>query len=271
MKRCVYPLAILVALAMTTNGVAQAPSAAHAPLAHRSTEPVGKGSGLWKWTPPAEYHQSIVEVSTQGGSGAGVVISVDKDKVVKDGHEGYVLTAWHVIQDAIENGEIKVTFRNSRRAKDCKVVLHDEQTDVALLWVWVPTDIKPAVLASKPVTRGDKLELVGLGGGTDLTHAVRAFEAEASPPSSDEKIFADVPLLPGDSGGPIFNEDHEVVGVISGGWFWWDSGLTTPSGASIRTTWPARASNIGPIRAMMAKLKPQLQVADASVNPHRSP
>lgn len=232
-------------------------------VVEKSDVPVGKGSGLWNWTPVAKYHDSIVEVSTSGGSGTGVLIKADKSKRVKDGYEGLVLTAWHVIQDDIVDGKIKVTYRNKRRAKGCQVVQFDEATDVAILWVWVPGDIEPAKLAQESVQRGDRLELVGLGGGTNLLSCVRAFEASASPPSSPEKIFADVPLLPGDSGGPVFNQNHEVVGIISGGWFWWDSGLKTASGAYIRTTWPARASNIGPIRSMMAKMDAKKVVADA--------
>lgn len=233
-----------------------------------SDQPVGTGSGLWKWTPVADYHQAIVEVSTSGGSGTGVLISVDEAKEVKDGHEGYVLTAWHVIQDDITNGKIKVTYRNERRAKGCQVVQYDEETDVAILWVWVPDDIKPAKLATEPVAHGDKLELAGLGGGTNLACCIRAFEAQASPPSTIQKIFADVPLLPGDSGGPVFNANHEVVGIISGGWFWWDSGLKTSSGNYIRTTWPARASNVGPIQALMQKIKSSSRLASAdSANP----
>ncbi len=228
------------------------------------SKPVGTGSGLWKWTPVADYHQAVVEVTTSGGAGTGVLISVDRAKPVKDGFEGYVVTAWHVIQDDIEDGVIKVTYKNGRRAKGCKVVDHDEDKDVALLWVWAPHEIKPAKLATHAVKRGDRLELAGLGGGTKLKDCIRAFEAQASPPSSEEKIFADVPLLPGDSGGPVFNEKHEVVGIISGGWFWWDSGLKTENGSYIRTTWPARASNVGPIQMMIQKVRSQARMADAS-------
>lgn len=216
---------------------------------------VGDSSGLWKWTKKLPHHKSIVEVSSQGGAGTGVVIEVDREKPVKDGFEGYVLTAWHVIQDDIENSKIKVSFRNGRRAKGCQVVQYDEDKDVALLWVWVPGDIPAAKLASNPIEMGDKLEFAGLGGGSDLECCIRHFSAVASSPSSLEKIFADVPLLPGDSGGPVFNEDHEVVGIISGGWFWWDSGIKTETGFDIRTTWPARASNIGPIQILVAKLQ----------------
>ena len=218
------------------------------------TQPVGKDSGLWEWTPYAKYHDTIVEVSTEHGSGTGVLIRVDKSEEIKGGYEGLVLTAWHVVQDDAVGGKIKVTYRNKRRAKGCQVVEHDEGKDVALLWVWVPKGVEPAKLATTSVKRGDTLELVGLGGGTKLADCVRCFKSEASPPSTIEKIFADVPLLPGDSGGPVFNSEHQVVGIISGGWFWWDSGLKTETGGYIRTTWPARASNVGPLQSMLTKL-----------------
>ena len=263
MKRIV-PLFIFAASVLASLPLQAQPGVkVQAPIP-KAEEPVGKGSGLWQWTAPAPYHDSIVEVSTSEGIGTGVVIHIDRSKPVKDGHEGLVLTAWHVIQDDIEESRIKVTYRNQRRAKSCQVVDYDQDRDVAILWVWVPDTVKPARLATTPVKRGDRLELVGLGGGTNLQHCVRAFGAAASPPSTEEKIFADVPLLPGDSGGPVFNDRHEVVGVISGGWFWWDSGLETATGDQIRTTWPARASNVGPIQTMIDRIQQRKSVAAAT-------
>ena len=229
----------------------------------QTSEPVGKGSGLWEWTPYEKYHDTIVEVSTEHGSGTGVLIRVDKAKEIKGGYEGLVLTAWHVVQDDAVGGKIKVTYRNKRRARGCQVVEHDEAKDVALLWVWVPKGVEPAELATASVQRGDQLELVGLGGGTKLADCVRCFRSEASPPSTIEKIFADVPLLPGDSGGPVFNSKHQVVGIISGGWFWWDSGLKTESGAYIRTTWPARASNVGPLQTLLTNVDSNATIASS--------
>ena len=222
-------------------------------VSHTSAQ-VGKDSGLWKWTLAAPHHQAIVQISSEGGTGTGVVIAADKNKKIKDGFEGYCLTAWHVVQDDQGKGEIKVKFRNGRKSKGCRVIEYDESKDVALIWIWVPEDIKPAKLATSPIKGGDYLELCGLGGGSSLDCCVRTFEAHASPPSSGEKIFADTPLLPGDSGGPVFNADNEVVGIISGGWFWFDSGVRTENGNYIKTTWPARASNVGPIKGLMAKL-----------------
>jgi len=213
---------------------------------------VGKESGLWKWTPIADHHHSIVEINSAGGTGTGVVVEIDEEKPLKGGFEGYVLTAYHVVQDDNGDGKIKVKYRNGKRARKCRIVHSDEEKDVALLWVWVPDGIPCSPVASDPIESGDRLEFAGLGGGSQLKCCIRHFAAVASSPSSLEKIFADVPLLPGDSGGPVFNEKREVVGIISGGWFWFNSGITTPSGSLIRTTWPARASNVGPLQTLIA-------------------
>ena len=213
---------------------------------------VGKDSGLWEWTKVAPHHQAIVEIKSGDGTGTGVVISVNKDKKIKDGYEGYCLTAYHVVENDDKKGEIRVKFRNGRKSKGCRVVEFDEEKDVALIWVWVPETIQPAKLASQPIKGGDRVEMAGLGGGSSLDCCIRHFSAVASNPSTGEKIFADVPLLPGDSGGPVFNEANEVVGIISGGWFWYDSGVRTKTGNYLRTTWPARASNVVPIRTLIA-------------------
>ena len=229
-----------------------------------SIKPVGTGTGLWDWSDAGPHHDSVVEISSEAGAGTGVLISTDRTRIFKKGHVGHVLTALHVIKNDIVNGKLRVRYRNRAETRDCTVVKHSEEKDIAIVRVWVPQGIREARLASVPIERGDQLELVGLGGGTNLAYCVRAFKSAASPPSSAEKIFADVPLLPGDSGGPIFNSRHEVVGVISGGWFWWDGGVTAPDGAIMRTTWPARASNVAPIRRMLDGLNPSTIVADAA-------
>ena len=221
---------------------------------------VGRESGLWNWTDNAEHHKSIVQVTAGEGTGTGVIIAVDSSKPIKDGYEGYCLTAWHVVQHHLNDNEISLTYRNGRKAKKCKVVQSDKARDVAIVWVWVPNDIPSAKIADDSIKSGDRLEFCGLGGGSDISCCVRHFAGTASSPSTLDRIFADVPLLPGDSGGPVFNRNHEVVGIISGGWFWYDGGITTNTGSSIRATWPARASNVEPIKSLMAKVEDESTV-----------
>ncbi len=219
---------------------------------------VGLETGLWKWTTPQPHHESVVEVLTPTGNGTGVVIAICEDKPFKQGHEGFVLTAWHVIQDHIKSREIKVGYRNGKRAAGCKVVQYDKEMDIALLWVWVPQSVAAAKLASQPICHGTSIEFAGLGGGSNLKDNLRHFSGVASSPSNHQKIFADVSLLPGDSGGPVFNDQNEVVGIISGGWFWWDGGVVaTTTKSHVPTTWPARACNVSPIHKLLEKNKVQ--------------
>ncbi len=217
----------------------------------------GKDTLLWHWSEDSSHHNAVVQVASGGGTGTGVIIGLDPTGEAKSGQLGYCLTAYHVVKEDHENDkdEIAIQYRNGRKAKNCRVVSYNEDADVALLHVWVPADIEPAKLASQEVAGGDSLEFAGLGGGSDLSCCLRHFNAVASPPSSDQKIYADATLLAGDSGGPVFNEKREVVGVISGGWFWYDGGVRNKADQAVGTTWPARASNLHPIQELFSEVE----------------
>lgn len=215
---------------------------------------VGRDSTLWSWTIAAEHHDAIVGVSVDDGKGTGVIIRVDRDKPVRDGFEGYCLTAFHVVEKDQDRREIMIHYRNGRTAAKCMVVKSDPELDVAILWVWVPAHVKPAPIARSSALRGDSIEFAGLGGTTDPICCLRSFSATVAAPTTDKTIYADVALLPGDSGGPVFNATHEVVGVISGGWFWWDGGILTDAGDPIPATWPARAANVNAFQMLVSEI-----------------
>lgn len=215
---------------------------------------VGTDTKLWEFIEDAAHHKAIVEIGSGNGIGTGVIVHVNLNKPVADGFEGYCLTAYHVVQNDNGRREITVTYQNGRRARQCKVEAYDESNDIALVWVWVPADISPASIAHEPIRRGEYLEISGLGGGSELKCCIRHFKTEATFPTSKETIFANVPLLPGDSGGPGFNAHHEVVGIVSGGWFWIDGEVKDNNGRELQATWPARLSNTAPIHDLMARL-----------------
>ena len=211
----------------------------------------GIETNLWTWTQPAVHHDAVVKVDTESGSGTGVLVHVFETRPVANGFEGICLTAEHVVSDT-EDTSIKVVYRNGKRAKNCKVISTNKAFDLALLWVWVPKDIRPVAIANAGTVVGQSLEFCGLGGNSSLSQ-MRHFSSIAESPTSTNQIFASAPLLPGDSGGPVFNVNGEVVGIISGGWFWFDGGVKTQKGKSINVTWPARACHLDPIAELLQK------------------
>lgn len=143
------------------------------------------------------------------GLGSGVVISDD----------GKVMTANHVISGA-EN--IIVEFINGEKVP-ASVVTADKNSDVALLkLVWIPKDLKVAKLGdSDQVAIGDKIIVIGAPYG--LSHSLsqgiisgRHSDDEFSEGFTRNEFFqTDAAINHGNSGGPMFNLNGEVIGLVS--------------------------------------------------------
>lgn len=138
--------------------------------------------------------------------GSGFVISAD----------GYVLTNNHVV-----DGASQVTVRLSdRRELDAKVVGTDAQYDIALLKLNA-TDLPVVSLGdSKNVKAGQWVVAIGSPFGFD--HSVTAGIVSAVGRNfggADQQyvpfIQTDVPINRGNSGGPLFNLNGQVVGINS--------------------------------------------------------
>ena len=205
---------------------------------------------LWSFETPPESLQSVVKVEVDGAIGTGTIVCVDTKTQIGSGFSGYCLTANHVVEKVDGRNSIRVTYSDGKVAQKCRVVARVEENDVALLWVWVPRGVYPVQIAKKSVFHGDSLLFSGLGGGSSLNH-LRYFRGLAAPPTNDEKIFANISLLPGDSGGPVFNSGGELVGIISGGWLWFDPNRGNVPQADYRPTWPGRACNVDSIQKLL--------------------
>ena len=223
---------------------------------------VGKETDLWSWSPEGEHHASLVQISYKDSLGCGVVFRIDKTTPNGSGFNGWVLTAAHVVSDlgasgglTRASGGVGIQFQNKRKAKDCKIVAFDSEHDIAILWTWVPEDAAVAQIAVEPIIRGDRVEFVGLGGGTEPSDPIRHFYGFSSYPTTEDVIYADTCLLPGDSGGPIFNREKELVGVISGGWFHFGDQIKLPDcEGGMCAVWPATGCNTGPMNTLMESL-----------------
>ena len=138
--------------------------------------------------------------------GSGFILSAD----------GYVLTNNHVV-----DGADQVTVRLSdRRELDAKVVGADAQYDIALLKLNA-TDLPVVSLGdSKKVKAGQWVVAIGSPFGFD--HSVTAGIVSAIGRNfggADQQyvpfIQTDVPINRGNSGGPLFNLDGQVIGINS--------------------------------------------------------
>ncbi len=140
----------------------------------------------------------------QRGLGSGFIISSD----------GIILTNAHVVAEATEI-TVKLT---DRREFDAKVLGVDKRTDIAVLKI----DAKnlPAVKIGRAgeLKVGEWVAAIGspFGFENTITSGIVSAKARALP---DENyvpfIQTDVAVNPGNSGGPLFNMDGEVVGVNS--------------------------------------------------------
>jgi serine protease Do len=138
------------------------------------------------------------------GVGSGFIITAD----------GYILTNAHVVADASE-----VTVRmNDRRELSASVVGIDRRSDVAVIKV----DAKnlPTVTLGDPAKVKPGQWVVAIGSPFGLENSVTAGIVSATSralPNDNYVPFiqTDVPVNPGNSGGPLFNMRGEVIGINS--------------------------------------------------------
>ena len=147
--------------------------------------------------------------------GSGFIIDAD----------GYVVTNNHVVENA---DEITVIMHDNQEFK-AKLVGRDEKTDLALLKVETATKLPFVPWGDSEKMRiGDWVLAIGnpFGlGGTVTAGIVSARQRDISAGPYDDFIQTDASINRGNSGGPMFNMDGEVVGI--------NSAIFSPSGGSV--------------------------------------
>ncbi len=138
---------------------------------------------------------------------------------------GYIVTNHHVIADA---DEITVRLADDTEL-DATIVGSDEKTDLALLKVESDTPLPFAKWGDSEATRiGDWVIAIGnpFGlGGTVTAGIVSARQRDINSGPYDNFIQTDAAINRGNSGGPMFNVDGEVIGI--------NSAIFSPSGGSV--------------------------------------
>ncbi len=128
--------------------------------------------------------------------------------------DGYLLTNHHVVSDA---SKVTITL-NDRRELDATVVGSDARTDVAVLKV--KESGFPALKTgdANQLKVGEPVLAIGSPFGFDYSASAGIVSAKSRTMSRETAvpfIQTDVALNPGNSGGPLFNQHGEVVGINS--------------------------------------------------------
>ncbi|MDE0936967.1 MAG: S1C family serine protease [Mariniblastus sp.] len=137
------------------------------------------------------------------GSGSGVIVSSD----------GLVLTAGHVIEKA-NLGSFMIILSSGRRVK-AKPLGHNLNNDLGMAQILEPGPWPHAKINRKnDIKSGDWVVSLGHSGGWELgrdapVRTGRFLKKENS------QLVTDAVLIGGDSGGPLFNLEGEVVGIHS--------------------------------------------------------
>jgi serine protease Do len=143
---------------------------------------------------------------TRVSLGSGFIISAD----------GYVLTSNHVV-----DGADQVVVRLSdRRELDAKVIGTDSEYDIALLKINAASLPTVAVGDSSRLKPGQWVVAIGSPFNFDhsVTHGVVSYVGRGFGGADQQYvpfIQTDVPINRGNSGGPLFNLDGQVVGINS--------------------------------------------------------
>lgn len=146
--------------------------------------------------------------------GSGFVISED----------GYLVTNNHVIAGA---DEILIEFFNGEELT-ATVVGTDPNTDIALLKVDADRPLPFVPFGDSDTARvGDWVIAMGnpLGQGFSVSAGIVSARNRALSGSYDDYIQTDAAINRGNSGGPLFNMDGEVIGV--------NTAILSPNGGSI--------------------------------------
>ena len=146
--------------------------------------------------------------------GSGFVISED----------GYIVTNNHVIEGA---DEITIEFFEGGEL-EAKLIGTDPNTDIALLKVEADAPLPFVSFGNSDTARvGDWVMAMGnpLGQGFSVSAGIVSQRGRALSGAYDDYIQTDAAINRGNSGGPLFNMDGEVIGV--------NTAILSPNGGSI--------------------------------------
>ena len=161
------------------------------------------------------FEQQMPEARQRGGLGSGFIIS----------EEGQIVTNHHVVADATT---VKVKMADGRTF-EAEVIGSDPATDIALLSIKADVDLPYVSFGTSEEMRvGDEVVAVGNPFGLSSTVTSGIISAKSRNINAgpyDAFIQTDAAINQGNSGGPLFNNEGEVIGV--------NTAIISPGGGSV--------------------------------------
>lgn len=180
-----------------------------------------------------ELNQTVVNISVKAKSNSNTEKDIEDDlpefflppegeiRSVGSGfiisEDGYIVTNHHVIKDAVE---IYVSLYGSRDNIEAKLIGKDDKTDVALLKIDTKKSLNAVYIGDS-----DKIDVgewvLAIGNQFQLGQTVTAGIVSAKSRRVPSKIAGpyhnyiqtDASINPGSSGGPLFNQSGQVIGI----------------------------------------------------------
>lgn len=174
------------------------------------------GSPLFAPGTPLERYNDLSgnRLRMQRSLGSGFIIDAD----------GVVITNHHVIDGA---DEVEVVLQNGR-ILSATLVGSDPATDIAVLRVQSETPLPVVAFGDSEAARvGEWVVAIGnpFGLGGSLTAGVISARGREIGGRYDDYLQTDVAINRGNSGGPLFNMDGDVIGV--------NTAIFSPTGTSV--------------------------------------
>src|SRR6185369_17066185 len=166
---------------------------------------------------------------------------------IVDGKDGIIVTNNHVIDGA---EEIQINLHDGTKLK-AELISKDTKTDIALLKVNSSKELKAVKFGSSAALRvGDWVMAIGnpfgLGGSVTLgIISAKARNINSGP--YDDYLQTDASINKGNSGGPLFNMDGQVIGV--------NTAIISPTGGSIGIGFAVPADVVAPVVEQLRQFK----------------
>lgn len=137
---------------------------------------------------------AVVNAGVMEGSGCAVT-------------EKELVTCFHVV-DGATNLEIRTAQGTSLPARLTK---HSKELDWAILSVESSTFSPVSIADDSQLRLGDKVYVLGFPSSPILGRSLKYADGSISDTTDNKKLQMSVPIQPGNSGGPLFNEYGQLV------------------------------------------------------------